>query len=176
MKVDTKSVSFQILTLTDWHRPTLISCRISCDQHQISVRCERYKSVSPTKPSISPSCLFVCSSKPLPPSRGEKTDMEYGYWHWPLLYCLVSTVVSQVLFVWNISKYSIQQARHADPPQQLQTSVDSTLHYQKHYPWVIDLCLTSHIQSLCLGVWVVFGVEEISDFKIIEHSQLTRSD
>ena len=123
MKVDTKSVSFQILTLTDWHRPTLISCRISRDQHQISVRCERYKSVSPTKPSISPSCLFVCSSKPLPPSRGEKTDMEYGYWHWPLLYCLVSTVVSQVLFVWNISKYSIQQARHADPPQQLQTRV-----------------------------------------------------
>ena len=109
MKVDTKSVSFQILTLTDWHRPTLISCRISRDQHQISVRCERYKSVSPTKPSISPSCLFVCSSKPLPPSRGEKTDMEYGYWHWPLLYCLVSTVVSQVLFVWNISKSSSKQ-------------------------------------------------------------------
>ena len=50
------------------------------------------------------------------------------------------------------------------------------LHYQKHYPWVIDLCLTSHIQSCCLGVWVVFGVEEISDFIIIEHLQLTRSD
>ena len=161
MKVDTKSVSFQILTLTDWHRPTLISCRISRDQHQISVRCERYKSVSPTKPSISPSCLFVCSSKPLPPSRGEKTDMEYGYWHWPLLYCLVSTVVSQVLFVWNISKSSSKQG------MQMQIHLNSYkqecgLHYQQHYPWVIDLCITSHIQSLCLGVWVVFGAEEIS--------------
>ena len=30
------------------------------------------------------------------------------------------------------------------------------LHYQKDYPSVIDLCLTSHISSWCLGVWVVW--------------------
>ena len=157
MKVDTKSVSFQILTLTDWHRPTLISCRISRDQHQISVR-DTSQCHQPNQVSV----LSVLANPSL--HRGEKR-----------LIWIFHTKTIFFLFVWNISKYSIQQARHADPPQQLQTSVDSTLHYQKHYPWVIDLCLTSHIQP---GVLVCgWSLEQRRlVIKIIEHSQLTRSD
>ena len=152
MKVDTKSVSVQILTwLTDTDRH-----EFRVGSHVTNTRLVWEIQVSVTNQTKYLSCLPVCSSKHLPPSRGEKTDMEYGYWHWPLLYCLVSTVVSQVLFVWNISKYSIQQARHADPPQQLQTSVDSTLHYQKHYPWVIDL-LPDFPYSILLS-WCVGGL------------------
>ena len=155
MKIDTKSVSFQILTwLTDTDRH-----QFRVGSHVTNTRLVWEIQVCVTNQTKCQSCLPVCSSKPLPPSRGEKTDIDID---------LSSTVQyrqsSARFFLCEI--FLNPPASKACSCRSTSTatnkSVECGLHYQKHYPWVIDLCITSHIQSLCLGVWVVFGAEEIS--------------
>ena len=172
MKVDTKSVSVQILTwLTDTDRH-----QFRVGSHVTNTRLVWEIQVCVTNQTKCQSCLPVCSSKHLPPSRGEKTDMEYGYWHWPLLYCLVSTVVSQVLFVWNISKSSSKQGMqlqiHLNSYKQVWTPhsiIKNTIH-----GWSTFALLP--IFNLCVLVcgWCLERRRLV--IKIIEHSQLTRSD
>ena len=93
MKVDTKSVLVQTMTLTHWCRPTRISCQISGEQHQISVTV-----TNQTKYLLS--CLFYLSVLSILSSPPSLTALIFSMWaslyyqdHYNLsslyLYCLV---------------------------------------------------------------------------------------